>query len=70
MALRLILAACCFLFAMHEYFRGLVEGAQVSVEWIDDLVQGEPIAGVPLLIAFGWFLIYHVGMKLMESGNE
>ena len=66
MILRLTLAACCFLFALHEYFIGLIEGAVLGGQWVEELVLGEPIAGVPLLVAFGFFLIYHVFMEQRE----
>ena len=69
MLLRLTLALCCFVFAMHEYFVGYVEGAPLQSEWLDDLMLGEPVAGVPLLLAFGFFLIYHVGMLFRERSR-
>ena len=70
MWLRLALAFSCFLFALHEHFVGLVEGASVESDWIGGLTQGEPAAGVPLLVAFGFFLIYYVGMKWRESSRR
>ncbi|HLC41740.1 MAG TPA: hypothetical protein VJO34_08950 [Methylomirabilota bacterium] len=68
--LRLTLALCCFLFAMHEYFVGYVEGASLQPDWIGELMLGEPVAGVPLLVAFGFFLIYHVGMHWRVSSRR
>ena len=70
MFLHLTLALCCFVFAMQEYFVGYVEGASLQPDWIEDLVLGEPVAGLPLLVAFGFFLIYHVGMTWRGSSRR
>jgi hypothetical protein len=55
---------------MHEYFVGYVEGASLQPDWIGELMLGEPVAGVPLLVAFGFFLIYHVGMHWRVSSRR
>ncbi|HLC41739.1 MAG TPA: hypothetical protein VJO34_08945 [Methylomirabilota bacterium] len=59
MVTRLILAFFCFLLALHDYFRGSLEGAQPNREGlVAALLAGDSAAGPFLLIAVGLFLMY------------
>ena len=67
MLTRLVLAAFCFLFALHEYFGGKLEGAQTSGEGlVTAVLSGEPAGGPVILTGVGAFLVY----RAWEIGRD
>ena len=72
MVVRLAGAALFFLLALHEYFRGVLEGAENHGEgFVTLLLAGDSLAGPFLLVCVGLFLVYRAwGIRRDHPNNQ
>ena len=64
-------AAVFFLLALHEYFRGMLEGAELYGEgFVTLLLAGDTVAGPFLLACVGLFLVYRAWEARRDRANN